>query len=1690
MRCLKRFIAAILSFILACSTYVSYLPTIVMAADSVSLIQSSASITLVVNFDLPQSLDNVKKRNIKLKLTKGAESATFSLNTGEKMGTGFQDVRTAVTAKNKNGVEMTTESVVGSYDITISDLETGNYTLELTGEGCAPFKENVQLNDYSLHMVVSTSNGTFSLGDVNNDGVVNVSDRTALVEELGQKNDTVIYDLDGDGMIDVSDLAYVNRTMDVDGNASKYETAAIVSASIETEKLNIEGQMENLFNGKNDITFSNTDGEDILIPIVFNHTSVEMSQIVLTSPTGTGALVAGTAILELENGAIEEYEFDSQAPQGFFAISRSAGKNTIAINLGKKVAVKKVTIKVKKVIGQDGKPEYVTLTQIQFLKDVILDDAQNVDSKVKGIVATPGDKSVSLEWNPVSNVTGYMIQYGTKETDLSQNVVSNTNNVVVTGLENLTKYYFQITAINGDWRGTPSDIISAIPEAGSIPGAPSNISVTPANQSLRISWGKTKDASYYQVFYRKQNDTEWMQFGNDTEATSMTITGLVNNVTYEVAVKAGNSKGVGPYSSVALGTPESEELEQPNFPTEGRIDNSEITSITMADPTNFDKSFCPDFITDHFIDGDANTYWVARDWFLNAGITFTFKEPHDMNYLLFAPYLNKTTNHRTSIANYTVTIKDATGKETKHSFATGRLPLTEDNYMIVTFPEVENVESVTIALGQVAGGSRVSISEIAFYNSEKISSGIANLFADNAFTTLKSTVTQQNIQQLSDQLEQMGNFYLDVDLLKDELTLAQTLLNNSENITSIIKNDFQSRSGSADGSYGQTASALQPIGISALANSKVAIYAEIPEGETVSIVPTQYYGESGIWSEQAITLQNGRNYISIPKIGSLTDTRGGMLYLTYGGNQPEKIKLHVRENEKAFKIPVLELSNWYRMTETDRRAKIQTYTEELQAHVAKYGSSKTDIKNATEVSTPSVLLSLPADQILAGLKGINNDMVETMYQNVLAWEEVLFVANKVQGIIEANTSFDTYQYPMTTRQNIRYMRMFAGAFMYAAGNHVGIEYGSASALACGKPTSSGTPSLFGWGIAHEIGHNMDKLGKAEITNNIYSIAIQAWNGSDMVTNTRLTNSNKWQSIYKKVALGHPGAASDVFTQLGMYWQLHLAYDDANNPLGFYNEFFKKWKSGSYSGTYDEKVAKIASEVTGKDLTEFFNRWGMNVTSNGAEESRAIWYLNDESYKLRLEGANASPGTSTLTTSVNGNEVTLTIENSGSSNLLGHEILRNGNPIGFTTENTYIDSLGAANNLTYTYAVVPVDKLGNMGAKVETTQIRIAYDKTISDSLYTVSTEGGNTIITMNGNEPIPVTGIKANTDGTASIRVSKVKNPSASDWVTVKGESNFSANTPFYFNKPGAPVEDTRIWTYDVSVMEIQNYTGTVELLDYPGDRVDFYGQGDKSVVINNASVGKLASDYSYSDTESIPAGTVVIVGTYRGNPGYNIVQIEGRYNTTSTVEEEESQQIEHDMNGYSLLFSEIPEDGAVSDTSDGFFLFVPDLEAEIAELGDDLPVEIRAIMYRTDDPEDASSKRKTSETLWISFPIDNKVASDHDGEVPEDVAAKIEKLKENITTITFESNVNSDYSYQSAEDATLSTIFYTDEVEKEEETEVESNDVNSQSVETMNDTTSENSQTEEEKISEGEKETEEMSDKESDQQEVEKTSE
>ena len=51
------------------------------------------------------------------------------------------------------------------------------------------------------------------------------------------------------------------------------------------------------------------------------------------------------------------------------------------------------------------------------------------------------------------------------------------------------------------------------------------------------------------------------------------------------------------------------------------------------------------------------------------------------------------------------------------------------------------------------------------------------------------------------------------------------------------------------------------------------------------------------------------------------------------------------------------------------------------------------------------------------------------------------------------------------------------------GGHIGIGYSSCAGVVSGQPigklgTGATANQLFGWGIAHEIGHNMDKLGRA------------------------------------------------------------------------------------------------------------------------------------------------------------------------------------------------------------------------------------------------------------------------------------------------------------------------------------------------------------------------------------------------------------------------------------------------------------------------------------------------------------------------------------------------------------------------------------------------------------------------------------
>ena len=745
----------------------------------------------------------------------------------------------------------------------------------------------------------------------------------------------------------------------------------------------------------------------------------------------------------------------------------------------------------------------------------------------------------------------------------------------------------------------------------------------------------------------------------------------------------------------------------------------------------------------------------------------------------------------------------------------------------------------------------------------------------------------------------------------------------------------------------------------------------------MTVYATQFNAEASAWQASMGTLENGRNVLTVPKIGSQNTPRGGSLYLTYSGSSPDSIRLHIR---RAVDIPVLELSGG-----ADQTAAISGYLAELDRYLQTYsvGTSQTDWRNVTEISLPSVLLSLPAGAVQAGLR--NADRVTQLANAAAAWEDVMSICRDVQGIDGV----------MESRQNIRCMQMFTGAFMYAAGSHIGIGYGSCSGMVGGTPLSllSGSGNgLYGWGIAHEIGHNMDKLGKAEITNNIYSLAVQTSDGFQNTLPSRLEASGKYAAIFNKTAQARPGASGDVFVQLGMYWQLHLAYDEGSDPLNFYHRFFTAWKAGTYftgSDSYDDKVALTASGVAGRDLTAFFTHWGMTLSDSTKSrlaaypaESRAVWYLNDQSRRDRLNGLTGGAGTvSAQAAPVGENQfrLTLSAQPAGTAGVQGYEIRRNGQAIAFTTSGTYTDTIGSGNNRTYTYTVAAYDTLGNLIGTAVTGENKVSYDMLVESSAYSVSRAGDAVTFTMT--QPTAVSGIRLPLEGLGSgeFRVTVTTADGTETTVRVSDFTNGNQDEDLshfisYFQMAGAPNGDARIGCYQAASVTITGVPAAVadsdiRLISYAGDNIEF---------LEGATVGVMQSPYDYG-SGVIEAGTLVVTGTFRGDPVYNTVRIMGEFAAPDMTGDGDSvaEPVQRYLNGTALLFVEEAPDGIYTDIPNGIFIFIPDEQAEKDLQGLDtscgveniLPSRIRAELWRTDTPDSAEGTHCTAETLWINSP-------------------------------------------------------------------------------------------------------------------------
>lgn len=113
-----------------------------------------------------------------------------------------------------------------------------------------------------------------------------------------------------------------------------------------------------------------------------------------------------------------------------------------------------------------------------------------------------GDRQANLSWTPVSDATGYAIYWNSSgNVSLADaRFELTTPNYTHTGLNNGTRYFYRVAALNAQGSGVLSAAVSAKPHAPA-PGAPSQVSATAGNEQVTLNWDQVPAATHYNLYW-------------------------------------------------------------------------------------------------------------------------------------------------------------------------------------------------------------------------------------------------------------------------------------------------------------------------------------------------------------------------------------------------------------------------------------------------------------------------------------------------------------------------------------------------------------------------------------------------------------------------------------------------------------------------------------------------------------------------------------------------------------------------------------------------------------------------------------------------------------------------------------------------------------------------------------------------------------------------------------------------------------------------------------------------------------------------------------------------------------------------------------------------------------------------------------------------------------------------------------
>ena len=170
----------LLSAFMAAALLFSGIPVQAAATPQADLVTGQLQATL--RLDYAQSLDALQNHDVRVTLRRGEEELG-QIELWDTEATVLGQYQAALEARNADGGQDAT-GWPKYIAFTIFDLPRDTYTLTFTGQGYKTYTQEVVLGEYSRHLNLGTGDATFTLGDVNGDGVVDAADREQLSQHL------------------------------------------------------------------------------------------------------------------------------------------------------------------------------------------------------------------------------------------------------------------------------------------------------------------------------------------------------------------------------------------------------------------------------------------------------------------------------------------------------------------------------------------------------------------------------------------------------------------------------------------------------------------------------------------------------------------------------------------------------------------------------------------------------------------------------------------------------------------------------------------------------------------------------------------------------------------------------------------------------------------------------------------------------------------------------------------------------------------------------------------------------------------------------------------------------------------------------------------------------------------------------------------------------------------------------------------------------------------------------------------------------------------------------------------------------------------------------------------------------------------------------------------------------------------